>query len=207
MSIKSRYITVEGIDGVGKTYFLEKLKEKNPHVHIILDTELDGLGKKIFDALQSQKRFLGQGFPLAEALCFCAIDLIDVESRVIPNLKKNISVLQDRGIDSICVYGAVSLQEKRKISFEEAYLLLFTIRKKLNIIPEKTILLYDDINRCIQRAEQRDKKTFTREEKEFLKKVDYGFRRIQKIFPRRIILLNRRNKSEGQILKEIQKLV
>lgn len=176
---KPLYITFEGIDGSGKTYYLEKIMElinKKGISHkyeLIPDTRLSGLGLNIFESLRTKDKFFRHGYPISEFLCFAAVDIFDIEKIVIPALKQNKTVIQDRGIDTLCLYAAIQFKD-----WLNRYKQFFRIKKELSIIPDFTFLFLSDFEKCISRAEKRDNKSYTSEERNFLKKVDAAFRKL-----------------------------
>jgi thymidylate kinase len=197
------YIVFEGLDGVGKSFLLERFIKENKGYLGILDYELNGAGKKIFDSLSKFKT----DNPVAETLCFFVVDLIDIDKKVKPNLNEGKIIIQDRGVDTSCLYGAISLHLKNKKNLIENYEKLYEIRKKLGLLPDLVICFTDNFNKCLKRAEERNKREFTKEEKEFLKLVDFGFRELIKNYPSRINEINREGKSEEEVLKEIKLII
>ena len=100
---KGRYITIEGLEGVGKTYFIERLSD----VYAIPDTSLDGFGLKILESIRGKDIFFRHGYPLSEFLVFFAAELYEIEKKAMPALKKNKIVVQDRGVDSNVLYASL----------------------------------------------------------------------------------------------------
>jgi nucleoside 2-deoxyribosyltransferase len=163
---KKELISVEGIDGVGKSFYLDKLGFEN-------DDSLSGFGLKLFKALNNKDLFLRSGNTLSEALTLLAIDNT-INSKVI-----------DRGIDSIAIYFA--LQKK---DFKEEYFRIYRIAKQIGRVPTKTILLIDNFEKIMQRLEKREGRVLNQEEKEFLRKADNGFKQIAKMFPWRYVVID-----------------
>ena len=193
---KGKYVTFEGLEGVGKSYLLEKLKEE---FVVISDESLDGIGLKLIEALRNKDTFFRHGYPLSEFLVFFAAELYEIEKKVIPALKKGKIVIQDRGIDTNVLYAALQM----KIDMME----LFRVREKMCFLPDITILFIDDFMSCMKRAEQRNGREYTSEELAFLGKIQKGFEEIQELFPERIKRINRKGKSEKDVLDEVRSFI
>ncbi len=197
----NKYITIEGLEGVGKTFFVKKLK----NVVIIPDDDLDDFENNVIDNIRVKDPFFRNDNPLISFLCFTAVDLHIFERKVKNNLLNN-NVVQDRGVDTTCLYSALQMAEEDReiiVSFKE----LFEIRKKLFRIPDLTIVLIDDFEKCIKRAEERNGKKYSKKEVEFLKMIDKGFKLLIKEFPDRIKFIDKKGKSDEEILEEINLMV
>ena len=206
---KGKYVTFEGINGVGKTFYLSKFKEnfKNKDFSII-DDKLSGVSLRIFEAILNKDPFFRSGFPMEEALCWYAIDLIEFEKKGISPLNKNKIVIQDRGMDTTALYAAISLnKENNKISVIDLYKKIIKIREDIGVIPDLTILFIDDFDLCLKRVEERDNRKYSKEEIDFLKKAYEGFKEIANINPKRIKIINKRNKNDVEVLGEIKRLI
>src|SRR3989344_1326575 len=206
---KGKYVTFEGINGAGKTFYLSKFKEKFKNkAFFIIDDKLSGVSLRIFEAMLNKDPFFRSGFPVEEALCWYAIDLIEFEKKGISNLNKNKIVIQDRGMDTTALYAAISLNgQNTKISVIDFYKKIIKIREDIGIIPDLTVLFIDDFDLCIKRVEERDNRKYSKEEIDFLKKAYEGFKEIANINPKRIKIINKRNKNDDEVLEEIKKLI
>ena len=206
---KGKYVTFEGINGAGKTFYLSKFKEKFKNkAFFIIDDKLSGVSLRIFEAMLNKDPFFRSGFPVEEALCWYAIDLIEFEKKGISNLNKNKIVIQDRGMDTTALYAAISLnKENNKISVIDLYKKIIKIREDIGVIPDLTILFIDDFDLCLKRVEERDNRKYSKKEIDFLKEAREGFEKITKIYPNRIKVINKKNKSDDEVLDEIKKLI
>ncbi|MEK6940783.1 MAG: dTMP kinase [Nanoarchaeota archaeon] len=192
------YITFEGLEGVGKSFFLRKLKN-NPKFEVILDDECDGEALKIINSLKNNDIFFRSNKPMIEFEAFSKVDSIIHQEKVAPSIKNNKIVLQDRGADTTCLYTAVQLKGDLITNFKK----LWEKRKLLGNVPDKTILLTDSFESCIKRAEERNQKKYSTEEKLFLKKLDQGFKDIAKAFPERIKIIQINNNTLKNINQEV----
>src|SRR3989338_3871387 len=155
---KGKYVTFEGLEGVGKSYLLEQLK--NEFV-VLADDDLSNFSTKLLDSIRNKDLFFRRGHPLSEFLVFFASELYEIEKKVIPALKKDKIVLQDRGVDTNILY--VALQSNADI------VELLKVREKVCFLPDLTILFVDDFLACTKRAEQRNGREYAPEELVFLR--------------------------------------
>lgn len=105
---KGFFITVEGIDGCGKTTQINKLKEyfESKGLDVLFTREPGGVSsaEKIREILLDKQNT--DISPIAEMLLFAASRAIHLEQRVLPALKQGKIVVCDRFIDSsICYQG------------------------------------------------------------------------------------------------------
>ncbi len=192
------YISLEGIEGVGKTYYQSKLtamscmEDSSFTVTPSPEISLDGFGKEITDVLANHDdEFFRCGYPLSEAMVFFAMKLFELERTVVPALSANNLVLEDRSVDSNCVYAAVQLAERNRASSARTfYHHLLEIRSKLGFIPDYTILLLDDVEACIERATTRSARRLTYSECTFIKNIYDLYLQLPSLFPERIIAVN-----------------
>ena len=193
------YATVEGIDGVGKSFFLEKVRASSSIV-VILDDDLDGEALEVIRQLKKEDSFFRDVDPVEVFDAFTYVDDLIYEAKVLPALNEGKIVLQDRGADTTCVYAAIELEKKGEGHFRENYNTLMMQRKKLGPVPERVFLLVDEFDKCIERAEKRNARKFTSDEKEFLRKVDEEFRLIAEDNPQRFTVID---VSKDDVVKEI----
>ncbi len=130
------FISVEGIDGVGKStqigMLAEFLTEQGREVVRTLEPGGTELGQEIRHLLLHRK---GDVAPRAEALLYAADRAHHVATKVRPALERGAVVISDRYLDSSVAYQgagrALDSAEVRAIS-------MFAVQ---NLLPEMTILL------------------------------------------------------------------
>ena len=159
----------------------------------------------MFNALKNDDLFYRHGNPIAEALCFSAVDLYEIETKVIPNLKKGKTVIQDRGADTCCLYAAAQLCKGNKSKLIGEYKKLLELRKKMGIIADKTLIFIGNFEKALKRAQERDGRQYTKEEIKMLKLIDYGFRQLIKT-DKRFVEINV-DKKEQEVIKRINQVV
>ena len=109
-------VSLEGISGVGKSYFEDKLKSvlKNENVIFIseiIDRKKQGFDLKIIDLLKSTgSKFFDSGYPITETFLLLALKMYDYEKMIKDSLENNI-VIENRSIDTIAIYQAFLLNK------------------------------------------------------------------------------------------------
>ncbi len=182
-----RYISIEGIEGSGKSYYIEKLKTKHPTIHAVSELSNKGFGKSIKYLLsQNSDEFFRHGFPVSEALLFFSMKLFNFEEQIIPALIDDKLVVEDRSVDTNALYSAVLMEEKYGGELFEYYDKLLAMRSELAPIPEKTILFIPDLEKSLVRAQTRDKRKYNQSELSFINSVysaykDLSAREIERI--------------------------
>ena len=192
-------ISIEGIDGSGKSILCTKLNEYlSKKYSVILTKEPGGseVGKDIREILQYKKVC-----PLSEYLLYAADRAQHFNELVIPALKAKKIVLSDRMGDSSIAFQGYG----RKIDIN----LIESVNDKAmtSIKPDLTIYLKIDIETAKKRVENRNiKLTVMEQEKiDFTKKVMNGF---NKIFRNKnnVIVIDAKQ-SQEKVLEETLKVV
>ncbi len=165
--MSGKLISLEGLSGMGKTYYYSKLKEdyKDNDNVVFLDEITDGnhsgYSNDIFEILYSTKsRFFDIGNPKAEVLLGAAKRAFDDENIIMPYLNEGKTIIVDRSFDSICLIEG----SKMAVSYEYDPIscadMLYDVLGKFIVIPDKTILLDGNLDDAVNRAEIRDIKRF-----------------------------------------------
>ncbi len=196
------YITIEGVEGVGKSFYLDRIK--NAKIKVVKDDDVSGRALAVLEALRNEDLFFRSSNPMVEFLGFSLVDTMMFEEMVRPLLKKGVTVIQDRGSDTTCLYAALQLGKNEK-DVLKIFKELFVMRTKLGPVSEKVLLLVDDVNKSIARGEKRNGKKYSKDQVEFLKKVDAGFRLIAKAFPKRFVIID--VQKEQDVVKAINSLI
>jgi len=201
---KGKYVTFEGINGVGKTFVLSNfIKLFQSDRFFLVDENLSNFSARIMEALNNDDPFFRSGNTFAEALCWYAIDIVEYKNKIENALNQNRIVLQDRGVDTTAVYAAITLSQELNRDVLEIYLELQKIRENIGAIPDLTFILIGDVDLCIDRIEKRDNRVYSQEEREFLREVDKLFKVISKLDNPRIKVINCDNKNVSRICQEI----
>ena len=205
-------ISLEGISGVGKSYFgkivtkkLQKLDYKITLVSDLYDYNSDDIGRRILDILLSTNdKFFRIGYPVVEALLLSAMKFYEIEKWIIPALKDAQIVIEDRSVDSVAIYSAILInQQFPEKDILETYDQLYDIRKQWGILPDLTIYMKDDFDTALHRAELRNQEKYKKDEVNLLIKVSEIYDIIAQKHKNRIKVFDTTNLSTAKIVKEL----
>jgi dTMP kinase len=148
--MRGKLITIEGIDGAGKSTVLEFLRSHPVFGRAVFTREptSDWTGEAVERAIRSETD------PIAELLLFTADHAEHIARTVRPALKAGDNIISDRYSDSRIAYQGVTL---RRI-IENPMQWIVDLHRGWTIVPDLTILLDLDpeiaVARCHTRAEQ-----------------------------------------------------
>jgi len=161
--MKGKFITIEGIDGTGKTTLAKILHERIVNSELTFEPTDGWIGKIIKKAIKKDV----DGITIA--LLFSA-DRNEHLKEIKKWLNEGRIVICDRYFDSTIAY------QKEQLNFENAEEWLYKIQPFL-IKPDLTILLKIDVKRAIERIKR--KRVFF-EKEEFLEKVQKNYLEMAK---------------------------
>ncbi len=190
---RGKFITFEGLDGVGKSTQLEKLagwlREQGIDVVTTREPGGTGLGQKLRSVLLSS-RTAGLS-PLAELALMFADRAQHVDEQIIPALQAGQWVLCDRFTDSSEAYQGAG----RGIGTAAVLALHKTLCHDLK--PDVTVLMVGDLGHSLARARRRnveqskqseeDENRFEKESRAFHKRVLDAYTAIAQREPERIV--------------------
>ena len=200
-------ITLEGIDGSGKTTLINNLK-KSGELELIThnwrDTEL---GQKIWHLINDTRAEGKSILPSAWTYIFLIFSAFDeLNQKVIkPNLQENKVMVIDRYIDSTFVYQGLEGGLGINIVQEVA-------KKTIDLtLPDITFVLDIDPQRAQERLNKRKIETgeYTNWDNlklEFHHRIRNYYLELKKIFPERIYIIDA-EKSEDEILEEVKAII
>ncbi|MCE8163966.1 MAG: dTMP kinase [Candidatus Moeniiplasma glomeromycotorum] len=203
----SLLITIEGIDGSGKTTLINNLKksgELNLLTHNWRDTEI---GQKIWHLLNEARSSEKNNLPSNWSYIFLILVTFDelIKKVIKPNLQENKIVIIDRYIDSTLVYQGLAGNLEINTVWQIA-------KKTINLpLPDITFILDLDPVKAQTRLEKRKLATgeYTNWDKldlEFHQRIRNYYLELKKYFPERIQIINA-DQSENQILMEVQNII
>jgi dTMP kinase len=192
-SQRGKFITFEGLDGVGKSTQMENLATslRERGIDVITTREPGGtaIGEKLRAVLLSS-RTAGLS-PLAELALMFADRTQHVDEQILPALRRGQWVLCDRFTDSSEAYQGGG----RELGSE----LVLQLHKSLchNLQPDLTILMVSDAARAVARARRRnveqskqmeeDENRFEKESWAFYERVLAAYMAIAKRAPERVV--------------------
>lgn len=183
----SKFITFEGMEGVGKSsviqYVYKKLKEKNIKAVVTREPGGTNVADKLRElVLRNSEELI---LPETELLLLLAARKQHIEHFIRPHLQKGYLVISDRFFDATYAYQCGG----RGLS--TAVLEKLNILLGLNFYPDFTFLLDAPINTCIDRLRNREKSDrFDTEDLEFFRKVKSSYLKRANADPNRIVKIN-----------------
>lgn len=179
--MSGKLITLEGIDGSGKSTALERLKAHPSMSNVVFTREptTGWIGEAVERAIHSDTDHL------AELFLFTADHAEHISKVIRPALEAGTTVISDRYSDSRYAYQGVTLSDK----FDDPMKWIQSIHSDWTVVPDLTILFDIDpkiaVERCGNRGEQ------TKFEKiGFLEGVRANYLRLAKEDPQRFVIID-----------------
>lgn len=202
------WVTMEGIEGVGKTYLARRLGQLLGQRCVLVEelTDLAGgsLPGRVIAALSSAgDAFLRTGHPLTETFALLALKVREYEHVQAAGLAAGI-VLEDRGIDTVALYQAAILAGEA--SLEETHALaqrIYALATRWRPFPDLTILLVDDLDACVDRFERRVGGPLSARDRALVRRAEQLYARQAAHEPKRFLTVDRTGRSEDEILDEL----
>jgi dTMP kinase len=182
---EGKLITLEGIDGTGKSSIAKMLVTKFPGAVFTREPTRSWIGKTVKKSIESDAD------PLAELFLFVADHAEHIAKVIRPALAEGKLVISDRYSDSRYAYQGATLSNM----FDDAMGWVQGIHKGWTIVPDLTILFTIDpavaVSRCGIRGEH------TKFEKiEFLRTVQGNFLKLAEKEPQRFVIIDAGNTPE-----------
>ncbi|WMW26409.1 dTMP kinase [Methanolobus sediminis] len=179
--MKGKLITLEGIDGSGKSTITERLRSNPDFKDFVFTREptTGWIGDAVNRAIHSDTD------DLAELLLFTADHAEHISKLILPALESGQNVISDRYSGSRYAYQAVTLKGK----FPEPMEWIQQIHRGWTVDPDLTVLFDIDpkisVERCGNRGEQ------TKFEKiDFLEEVRANYLKLAEAHPERFVIIN-----------------
>ncbi len=189
---KGKLITLEGIDGTGKSSIAKMLKNKFPEAVFTAEPTKSWIGKAVKKSIESDAD------PLAELFLFVADHAEHIARVIRPALEQGKTVISDRYSDSRYAYQGVTLSSIIENPLEWVQ----GIHKGWTIVPDMTILFTLDPEIAISRCGIRGNHTKF-EKIEFLKKVQENFLKLAEREPHRFVVIDAGKKLEA-LVREVE---
>ncbi len=176
---KGKLITLEGIDGTGKSSIAKRLKTTFPGAVFTTEPTKSWIGKAVKKSIESEAD------PLAELFLFMADHAEHIAKVIRPALEDGKIVISDRYSDSRYAYQGATLSH----SFYDAMEWVENIHKGWTIVPDLTILFTIDPTIAVTRCGIRGNHTKF-EKIGFLKTVQENFLNLAKREPGRFVIID-----------------
>lgn len=175
--MRGRLITLEGIDGTGKSTIAERLQKHFPDAVFTAEPTHAWTGEAVRTAIKKDVD------SLVELFLFMADHAEHIASVVGPALESGKIVISDRYSDSRCAYQGALLA-----GFDDPVAWIQGLHS-WSIKPDLTILFTVDTEVAIKRCSRRGKKTKF-EQPGFLAQVQSNFLRLAREEPERFVVID-----------------
>jgi dTMP kinase len=176
---EGKLITLEGIDGTGKSSIANMLKKGFPDAVFTREPTQSRIGRAVKKSIDSDED------PLAELFLFVADHAEHIAKVIRPALAEGKIVISDRYSDSRYAYQGATLSD----DFDDAVAWVQGIHRGWTVCPDLTILFTIDPAVAVMRCGVRGEKTKF-EKLEFLKKVQDNFLRLSREEPHRFVIID-----------------
>ncbi len=200
---RGRLITIEGIDGAGKTTLAVKLQgelsERGLDIHLRREPGGVAAAERMRDLVKDPALRIGAR---AEALLYAAARAQLVEEAIEPLLQTGSWVLLDRFVDSSLAYQGGG----RRLGIENV--------KEINefatggLRPDRTLLLVldADLGRSRSRSRSEPVDRLERESDEFFARINDAYRELQALEPERVRLVDASRPVESVVAQALSEL-
>ena len=192
--MKAKFITLEGIEGSGKTSSLKTITDllHKKNISYIVTREPGGgsIGKELRAILLDPNTKIS---PEVELMLMLSDRKDHVEKIILPNLEKGNWVVSDRFMDSSIAYQGGGRQLDKK--------LIISLTKYLNLPQPNLTLLFDlPVEISLSRVKARgDLDRFEKEELEFHKRIRSAYLDLAKSNNNRIKIVDSSQKIESML--------
>ncbi len=192
--MRGKLITLEGIDGSGKSTILRRLHrhfQDNPDVVFTREPTNGWIGEAVYRAIKSKTD------PLAELFLFIADHADHLSTTIKPALEDNKIVISDRYSDSRYAYQGATL----KGTVDHPLDWVMMLHEGWTVVPDTTILLDVNPATAITRVGNRDQQTKF-EKLAFLEHVRSNYLKLAEKEPERFLIVD-----AGLPIKEVEDIV
>jgi dTMP kinase len=198
------WVSVEGLNGVGKTHLVRQLAARLGDdcdvANELTDHPASKLAGKVIAALASDgDTFLRTGHPLTETLALLALKVLEFERRRDHDVAL---VIEDRG-HRRGLPGAILAADARFLRDRPA-LRILAETTAWRPLPNRTLLLVDNIDTCIRRFGSRLQRPVRADEHRLLHRVHALYTALAAAHPDRIRIIDRVGRSRTVVLDQLQ---
>lgn len=193
MSMKGKLITLEGIDGSGKSTITGRLNSNPEFSNFVFTREptTGWIGEAVNHAIHSDTD------DLAELLLFTADHAEHISKLILPSLESGRNVISDRYSGSRYAYQAVTLKGR----FPEPMKWIQDIHKGWTIDPDMTVLFDIDPQVAVERCGNRGSQTKF-EKIGFLEQVRSNYLNLADANPERFVVIDS-NRPVNDVEKDV----
>jgi dTMP kinase len=190
-------VTLEGLDGSGKTTAWEALRDARPEATFTREPTDSWYGESVLRSVRDDA-----ADPLAELFLFTA-DHADHLSRVIrPTLAAGEVVVSDRYSDSRYAYQAATLADYDPLAVDDPLDYVRRVHDPFTRDPDLTVYLDVDPETAAERAGTTNKL----ERLDYLRRVGANYERLLDEDPERFVRVDA-SRSEGEVVDEVLDVV
>lgn len=188
-------LTLEGIDGSGKTTTWNKLQDAFPNFVFTREPTDTWYGDAVYRSVKSD-----ESDSLAELLLYTADHRNHLETVIEPAIANGDVVICDRYFDSRLAYQSVTLADELENPLEY----IDMIHQPWSRLPDKTIFLDVDPQTSVERSEQANKF----EQVDYLDNVYRQYNKIIRDDPQRFVTIDSSNEqSIDNVVEEAVRVV
>ena len=195
MVSKGILVTLEGIDGTGKSSVVKGLEARFKDAVFTREPTHNWIGKAVQKSIESDTD------PMAELFLFVADHAEHIASVIKPALSEGKMVISDRYSDSRYAYQGVTLSGL----FDNAMGWIQNIHKDWTVVPDLTILFKIDPAVSVERCGNRGDHTKF-EKTEFLGKVQENFLKLAAQEPDRFVVVDAEQERDI-VAHEVERVV
>lgn len=202
-------ISLEGISGAGKTYYAQQLPDAIADRPISVLDELSdrsgiSLESHILSALRTTgDQFLRSNMPQTITLLLCALKTYDFENLVDRRVSDGEIVVEDRSLDTIAVYQ--SLLDSLVCGGNQlaAAVQLFESLASWRPAPDLSVLLRADVNLAISRAEKRQGRPYSGDDRHLLESAAALYADYADFYQERFVIVDVDSLDDDQVISTI----
>ncbi|MEV0386900.1 thymidylate kinase [Nonomuraea sp. NPDC050643] len=206
------WVTIEGINGVGKTTAARTLAahlgERCLLLDELTDQASDTLAGRVISALAADDEVcLRTGHPVAETLALLALKIREVECLAVHPTTAEV-VIEDRGVDTVAVYQAAILCEQAPEAIPA-----YVVRHVLSTMswwrppPHATVLLTGDLEVCMRRFADRIGRTLSPRDRRVIEQANTLYTWLAAAEPDRYAVIDTAGRSAQAVADAMGRVV
>lgn len=204
------WVTLEGIEGVGKSYLARllaaRLGDRGLVLSEVTDHAVQTLPGQVITALsRAGDLWLRTGHPATETLALLALKVREHERmRATPGARAGV-IVEDRGVDSVALYQAAILTGQ-DAPVEDTHAVaqrIYATAMHWRPPPDRTLLLVDDFEICLARLERRTGLALSAADRNLVSRVRQLYTLQAAREPTRFQIVDRTGRSEQETLEEL----